>query len=125
MTPLIVVVFLLHEVFFGLLSLYYANAMRAQPFELSQLEVKLWREDTPLAAGATTLLLAVRVAGIAWLIRLGVRTEWFYPLVLYVGALLATVVINGVVRAWLGLARPALASFFALPVLVFLMWFVV
>ncbi len=118
-----IVVFTVYQAFYGLLSFYYSNAMQKHPEDLSEMECKLWRENTALSAGATLFVLAARITGVAWLVWFGIRTEWYYPALLFVVTLLGTVVINGFIRASFGVAVPALLGFVVLPASGTALWF--
>lgn len=93
-----IVAFCTYQVFFGMLSGAYSSAMRASPEDLSQLEVQMWRENTPAAAFLTSLVLVARLVGIAFLVYLGYSSNWLNPLLLFAGALLLMVVVNTVAR---------------------------
>ena len=120
-----IALFSIYQIFYGLLSFYHSASARAHPEDLADLDAKLWREDTALAAGATMLLLAIRINGIAFLVYLGFQTEWYYPIVLWLATLAGMSGINSLVRMKLGTARPALPGFVLLPVVGFWIWFTV
>lgn len=117
--------FSIYQIFYGLLSFYHSTSARAHPEDLAELDAKLWREDTALAAGATMLLLATRISGIAFLVYLGFKTEWYYPIVLWLATLVGMSVINTLIRMKLDAALPALPSFVLLPIVGVWMWFTV
>lgn len=125
MTITTITLFAIYQIFYGLLSFYYSTSASARPVDLAELDVKLWREDTALAAGATMLLFAVRVNGIAFLVYLGLQTEWYFPIILWIATLVGMTVINTLVRRKLGMALPALPGFFVLPIVGVLLWFTV
>ena len=120
-----IVLFSVYQIFYGLLGFYHSVSVRANPEDLADLDAKLWREDTALAAGATTFLLAIRINGIAFLVYLGFQTEWYYPIALWVASLAGMTVINAIIRMWLGTALPALPGFILLPITGVWMWFTV
>jgi hypothetical protein len=120
-----ITLFSIYQIFYGLLSFYHSTSARAHPEDLAELDVKLWREDTALAAGATMLLLAIRVNGIAFLVYLGVQTEWYFPIILWLTTLVGMSVINTLVRMKLGTALPALPGFVVLPIVGVWVWFTV
>jgi len=121
----VISLFVIYQVFYGLLSFYHSASVRANPEDLSDLDAKLWRDDTALAAGATIFLMAIRINGVAFLVYLGFQTEWYYPIVLWVATLAGMTVINNLIRMWLGTVLPALPSFILLPIIGVWMWFAI
>ena len=114
--------FFVYQVFEGLLSFNYASARGAHPSELSVAEIKMWRENTVLSAGALLFALMTRIVGIAWLIRLGFRTEWHYPVVLFLGSLLPMAVTTNMIRGLFGPVVPAMLGFIVLPIAGVALW---
>lgn len=120
-----IVLFSVYQIFYGLMSFYHSVSARANPEDLANVDAKLWREDTALAAGATIFLLAIRINGIAFLVYLGFQTEWYYPIALWVATLAGMTLINTIIRMRLGTALPALSGFIFLPITGVWMWFTV
>jgi hypothetical protein len=125
MTITTAALFFFYELFSAFLTYWYSSAMRANPEDLAEIEVKLWREDTALASGATMLLLAFRVNGVAFLVYLGFQTTWYIPIVLWLATFVVNASINALLRVKLGRAELALPGFVVLPIVGVLMWFTV
>jgi hypothetical protein len=125
MTITTAALFVFYELFFAFLTYWYSSAMRANPEDLAEIEAKLWREDTALASGATMLLLAFRVNGVAFLVYLGFQTTWYIPIVLWLATFVVNASINALLRVKLGRAELALPGFVVLPIVGVLMWFTV
>ena len=125
MTITTAALFFFYELFYDFLTYWYFSAMRAYPEDLAEIEAKLWREDTALASGATMLLLAFRVNGVAFLVYLGFQTTWYIPIVLWLATFVVNASINALLRVKLGRAELALPGFVVLPIVGVLMWFTV
>ena len=125
MTITTAALFFFYELFYAFLTYWYSSAMRANPEDLAEIEAKLWREDTALASGATMLLLAFRVNGVAFLVYLGFQTTWYIPIVLWLATFVVNASINALLRVKLGRAELALPGFVVLPIVGVLMWFTV
>lgn len=125
MATVTIISFAIFQVFYGLLSHYHSVTVRASPEDVATVDAKLWLESTPLAAFATIFLLGTRILGILFLLYLGYKTTWYYPIVLFVGSLIPMVVVNAGLRAAFGTAVPALLGFVVLPVVGSWMWFTV
>lgn len=120
-----IVLYFFYQIFYGLLSLYFTISYQAAPSDLSNLEAKLWREETLLATVATFFVWLARFNGLAFLVYLGFQTQWYYPIVLWVVALVGMIIINMFIRMIFGLVVPALIGFVVLPVTGIWMWFTV
>jgi uncharacterized membrane protein len=116
------IAYMLYAVWSGILSFAAASAVRAHPEDLSTLEVKLWREDTLLATGATVFALAARLVGIAFLLYAGWTHSWGFAGALFAASLVLIVIVPRLVRRLLGSAVPALVAFAVVPLAGLWMW---
>jgi hypothetical protein len=117
------VLFTIYQIFYGLVSFYHSTTVRARGIDLAQLDIKLWLEDTPLAAVCTTSILIFRINGIGFLIYFGYKTEWYYAVGIFVGATGFMAILNSIIRMKWGHAAPSLLGFLVLPVVGIAMWF--
>ena len=115
MTTTTIILFTIYHIFYGLLSYYHYWTMRQDPVNVAHLDYKLWMENTPLSGCASLFLLLTRISGIAYLVYLGFKTVWFYPLGLFVFASFVMTIVNGFVRMRFGHNLPALFAFVVLP----------
>ena len=118
-----IALFVVYQIFYGLLSYYQSSTVKANPEDVADLDAKLWIENTPVAAAATVFLLLVRVAGIAYLFYLGYRTDWKNPVLLFLGALVIMAIVNTFIRKYFGGTLPALLAFLILPIVGGFLWY--
>jgi hypothetical protein len=116
------IAYMLYAVWYGVLSFQATSAARADPVDLSALEMKLWRENTLLATGATLVVLAARLVGIAFLLYAGWAHSWGYAAALFAGSLVFIALVPRFIRQALGPVLPGLIAFALLPLVGVWMW---
>lgn len=111
-----------YEILANIQSEFARRAISAPLYTLSSIERKLWKDNSLISLLAMLFLALVRINGIAFLVYLGIQTEWWKPLVLWVACLVMTGVAIGIFRGPTGLAWPSLISFALLPILAIVLW---
>jgi hypothetical protein len=116
------IAYMLYAVWYGVLSFAAASAVRANPEDLSTVEVKLWRENTFLAMAATLAVLVARLVGIAFLLYAGWAHSWAYAVALFAASLVLIAIVPRLLRRALGSGLSAVISFAILPLAGVWMW---
>lgn len=114
-----------YEVFGNVLTEFARRSMSSPAYSLSNLERRLWKENSAISLTALIFLFATRINGIVFLIYLGFRTVWWHPIAIWLGCLVATAVVVSMLRRRTGLAIPALMGFVVLPISGTALWTIV
>lgn len=121
MTPYIWLIFA-YETFENIQTEFARRAISSPAYNLSALERRLWKDSSVLSLATMGFLIAARINGIVFLIFLGFKTVWWYPIVLWVGCLISSMVAISLFKGPSGLAIPSLLGFIALPILAMALW---
>ncbi len=118
----VIVLFLAFSVFYGSLLLQLQVASASQLHDLSQIERRLWRRNTPLAVAVCSMPLIGRVNSWVFLVCSGLWFGWLNALLLFGGSLVVPVVVMSLVRPLVGVSVPATISLIAMPAFAVAAW---
>jgi len=113
----------IYEVLANLQTEFARSSMVSPIYNLSALERKLWKSETPSSLIAMLFIFVARINGIAFLIYLGFKTIWWHPILLWLGCLVCTAVAASLFKGKAGLAIPGMLSFIILPFVGVILWF--
>lgn len=117
--------YLIFQVFFGVASQHYAAVGRAHPEDLSELDYKMWRDNSPLSAVLTVSLLVARLVGIAFVLFVWYKTDWTQAAVMFGAGLVLSTVLGHIIRKFVGGSFATVVGMAVIPVTGLAMWFTV
>jgi hypothetical protein len=97
MEILIVALWLIYDLFYGFHSAQLGLA-RANEDDRSELECKLWCENTPLAAAAWSFALLTRLNGVSFLLFAGYKVGWVKAAILFIAGLASSRLLGWIYR---------------------------